>query len=183
MHKKEGYALNSVLITLNGIGCLFIIYLITKAIQIHRTKRRCKPIHKQGFKATQPEKRMIFRLHIVSVLCLWGLWIFGITMYATSELILLYLAAILGVTTSYPIFNTGKVGERGVMIADFYIPWQKVNQYSLESLPISDFHYPSANLTLETDDEQTVEFIVDREKVDEINTLVENKLLHGEKTM
>lgn len=167
---------DALLLVLNGLGCLFILFLIIKAIQIQRVIKQCQPIHKHGFKVSQSKKKLKKGFHIGGILCLWGLWIVGILMYSTIELIILYLAALMGMTSYYPLFNTGKIGERGVMIADWYIPWEQINNYSLQTLPVDHFHYPDAQLTLITNHQQTLGFIVRRKEIDQVSQLVKNKL-------
>lgn len=162
-------------ILLNAIGSVFVLYLIIHAIRITSVRKKCKPIHKRPFSVERFNKSRKNRVVILSIIGLYGLWLYGILTYEPVQLFLLYFAAITGLTTYFPLFKQGKVGQDGIAISDTFISWQDVEHAEFIAPTISDTHYPNHTLSLSTKHGFCFRLIVDKEDVTKITPFLTEK--------
>lgn len=161
------------ILLLNVVGSLFILYLIARAVLIHRARKQCESIHKQPFQVKVKKGSWKDRMTIIFIILMFGCWIVGLIYYEMVQLSILYLAAIFGMTSFFPLFRQGKVGEKGIAIADRFISWKNVENLKLTSSKISDFHYPDGKLSLSTTEGKQFEIIVDKKYTEEVTRLLE----------
>lgn len=165
------------LVVINVVGGLFLLYLIICTIRIIRTRRKCSPVHKHPVHFEQYPKSRKHLVVIISIVILWGLCLFGIIYYELIKVLLLYLSAITGMTTYFPLFRQGKVGQHGIAIADTFIPWQDVERSEFIAPNLSDFHYPNHTLSVFTKNGLRYKLIVNKESTKRIaQLLIENEL-------
>jgi len=75
------------------------------------------------------------------------------------------------------LFRYGKMGKKGISIADTFIPWEKIESCKLEWLPITHSFYPNGNLTLITNSQQQYVIVVEKEEEKAIGELLEKNNL------
>lgn len=90
-------------IVLNAAGGLFLLYLMIFMIRMFRIRKKCSPVHKHPVRVEQYPKSPKHLIAILSIVILWGLWVYGIFYYEMVQLPLLYLSAKL-----FSIVSTGK---------------------------------------------------------------------------
>ncbi len=161
------------IILLNAAGCFFLAYLTVRAISIARARKQCQPIHKRPFQVKPATSSWKDRLTIIAAIVLWGLWLLGIVFYDTIQLSLLYVAGLLGITTFFPFFRHGKLGHKGIAIADQLISWQDIDDIAFAWLKAADFHYPNGKLSFQTFDGQSFSIIIDKKDAAAIQHLLD----------
>lgn len=163
------------IIFLNVIGSLFILYLIVRAFLTRRARKQCQSFHKQPFQIKVKKGSWKDRMTIIFTLLMFACWIIGLLYYATVQLSILYLAAILGMHSFYPLFREGKIGEKGIAIADHFISWQHIDNLQLTTSKISDFHYPNEKLLINTTEGKQYELIIDKKHSEKVTQLLKVK--------
>lgn len=164
-------------IVLNAAGGLFLLYLMIFMIRMFRIRKKCSPVHKHPVRVEQYPKSPKHLIAILSIVILWGLCLFGIIYYELIKVLLLYLSAIIGMTSYFPLFRQGKIGQHGIAIADTFIPWQDVEHAEITPPNLSDFHYPDHTLSVFTKKGSHYRLIVNKETLKPIaQLLTENEL-------
>lgn len=163
------------IVLLNVIGGLFVLYLFVRAVLIHRARKQCESIHKKPFQIKVKKGSWNDRIHIILTLLMFGFWLVGLIYYEMIQLSILYFASIVGMTSFYSLFRHGKVGEKGIAIADRFISWKNVKNLQFESSKITDLHYPDGKLSINTTEGKQFDMIIDKQYADEVNHLLESK--------
>lgn len=167
------------IVLLNVIASFFVLYLMIRAVLTSRIRKKCEPIHKRPFQIKYQKTPWQDRITIIATLLMWGCWILGIIYYETVQMSFVYFAALVGMTTFYPLFRNGKIGEKGIAIADQFISWHGVADYELTWVPITDFQYPNGKLHVNTTEGKQYEIIVDKKYADEVTRLLESKQIEA----
>lgn len=160
------------LIILNGIGSLFILFIIWRALSIRQARKQCESLHKRPFQIKVSKGTWKDRLTVVFIVLSFGLWLIGLLYYETIDLGLLHFAAILGMTSFFPLFREGKVGHKGIAIAEHFIAWEDIDKASFTWTKPADFHYPNGTLSINTKDERQYDIIVDKQEAEKIEDML-----------
>ncbi|MBS4174867.1 hypothetical protein [Bacillus sp. FJAT-49736] len=168
---------NTYLIIINLLATIFILYLIFQFFRVRRTRIKCEPVHERSFRVKGTGKWWHTRIYIIvlglyMVLVLLSLWFFNL-----RTLLFLYGSTMAGYWLFPTLFRYGKIGKKGVSIADIFIPWEDVEKVKLEWLPLSHSYYPNGELTLMNQSHQNYTILIEKTCEKEICNLLEKNNL------
>ena len=164
------------LVFLNAIGAMFILATVLQCVKIRRAAKTCKPIHKHPVTVKQTTKRRIERGFFAGGVVLWIGVVTGLFLFSIHQIAILYGAAIASLSSFYPLFRQGKIGENGIAVADRFIPWNEVEEHTLHWPPVTHADYPFGHLDLRTSSGSRFKLVVDNRDSKIIVRLLETKL-------
>ncbi|PKR85424.1 hypothetical protein [Heyndrickxia camelliae] len=148
------------LLIINVFASLFILYIIFQFIRVRSAMKKCEPVHKKIFRVKGTGKWWKTRIFTAVLILFFALVIISLLSYNLTSLVWLYTSTLVGYTMFPSIFRYGKIGRKGVSVADSFIPWEKVESCAYKQLPTTHFFYPNGELTLTTRFQQQYIIIV-----------------------
>jgi len=164
---------NAFLIVVNLLASLFFFYTVFQIVRVKKTMKQCDPVHKRVFRVKGTGKWWKTRIFTIAIILYLALFVFSLTSYHLRSLVWLYICILFGYSMFSTLFRYGKIGRRGVSIADLFIPWEQIENGKLEQLPVTHFFYPNAELTLTTNSQQRYIITVDKKEEDKVWELLE----------
>ncbi|MGV3467070.1 MAG: hypothetical protein ACO1OT_17470 [Heyndrickxia sp.] len=160
------------IVVVNVLASLFFLFTVFQIVRVKQTMKKCEPVHKRMFRVKGTGKWWRTRIFIIVIILYLALIILSLLSYHLISWVWLYISTLVGYSMFPTLFRYGKIGRKGVSIADSFIPWAEVESCELEQLPITHFFYPNGELKLSTNSQQRYVIIVDEKEESKVCELL-----------